>query len=268
MADKKKFEQPKVDSDTVAKLSKKLLEANAKLQEAEHERTLMLENISHDLRAPLTAIRSAIDYLKARDEKEGLTVSSKDLSDMLRLIDNRALTLEVLVQDLFYLTSIESGREELKLQRVPIGQFLEEYFFAAQIDERYSGRNLLLEIPEDDDSFVSIDIGKMSRVLDNLFTNARKYSEDGSDITLGMGRYGDNVRFFVRDTGAGIPKEEVSHIFERTYRVSKSRTPEGETSSGLGLSIVKSIVDQHGGRVWCESNLGEGSCFFVELPVV
>ena len=66
-------------------------------------------------------------YLKAKDEKEGLAVSSKDLSDMLRLIDNRALTLEVLVQDLFYLTSIESGREELKLQRVPIGQFLEEY---------------------------------------------------------------------------------------------------------------------------------------------
>lgn len=267
MADKRKFEQPAVDSNTVAELSKKLLEANAKLKEAELERKLMLENISHDLRAPLTAIRSAIDYLKARDEKEGLPASSKDLSDMLRLIDNRALTLEVLVQDLFYLTSLESGRDELKMQRIPIAQFLEEYFFAAQIDERYAQRNLLLEIPEDDDSFVSMDIGKMSRVLDNLFTNARKYSEDGSDITLGMERVGDCVRFFVRDTGLGIPEDEVAHIFDRTYRVSKSRTPAGETSSGLGLSIVKSIVDQHGGRVWCESNLGEGSCFFVELPV-
>ena len=85
MADKRRFEQPGVDSNTVAELSKKLLEANAKLQEAELERKIMLENISHDLRAPLTAIRSAIDYIKAKGE--GSAVSPEELADMIRLID-------------------------------------------------------------------------------------------------------------------------------------------------------------------------------------
>lgn len=267
MAEKRKFEQPSVDSSTVEQLSKKLLEANAKLKEAELERKLMLENISHDLRAPLTAIRSAIDYLKAKDEKEGLEKSAEELTDMLKLIDNRAQTLEVLVSDLYFLTSIESGRDELKLQKIPISQFLEEYFFAAQIDDRYEKRNLLLEIPEDDETLVSVDIGKMSRVLDNLFTNARKYSEDGADIALGMKKENDVVVFYVRDTGKGIPKEALERIFERTYRVSTARTPSGESSSGLGLSIVKSIVKQHGGRVFCDSIEGEGSCFYVELPI-
>ena len=264
MADKRKFEQPGVDSNTVAELSKKLLEANAKLQEAELERKLMLENISHDLRAPLTAIRSAIDYIKSKEEGSG--TSPEELGDMLRLIDNRAQTLEALVQDLYYLTCIENGRDELKLQRVPIAQFLEEYFFAAQIDDRYAKRNLICEIPEDYDKEVQIDVGKMSRVLDNLFTNARKYSEEGADIELGVDTKADTAVFYVRDTGIGIPEDAIEHIFDRTYRVSGARTPDRERSSGLGLSIVKSITAQHGGRIWCESTLGKGSCFYVELP--
>lgn len=264
MADKRRFEQPGVDSNTVAELSQKLLEANAKLQEAELERKLMLENISHDLRAPLTAIRSAIDYIKSR--KDGSDVSAQELSDMLKLIDNRAQTLEVLVHDLYYLTCIENGRDELKLQKVPLAQFLEEYFFAAQIDDRYAQRELMFSVPEDYDRDVMIDVGKMSRVLDNLFTNARKYSEAGAEIELGVDTNSDMAVFYVRDTGIGIPKDAIEHIFDRTFRVSGARTPGGESSSGLGLSIVKSIVAQHEGRIWCESTLGSGSCFFVELP--
>ncbi|MBQ6587535.1 MAG: hypothetical protein IJI01_02520 [Butyrivibrio sp.] len=265
MADKRRFEQPGVDSNTVAELSKKLLEANAKLQEAELERKIMLENISHDLRAPLTAIRSAIDYIKAKGE--GSAVSPEELADMIRLIDNRAQTLEVLVQDLYYLTCLENGRDELKVQRIPLTQFLEEYFFAAQIDDRFAKRELVFSVPEDYDRDVMIDVGKMSRVLDNLFTNARKYSEDGAEIELGVDTTSDSAVFYVRDTGIGIPEDAIDHIFDRTYRVSGARTPGGESSSGLGLSIVKSIVGQHQGRIWCESTLGQGSCFYVELPV-
>ncbi len=264
MADKRKFEQPEVDSDTVAELSKKLLEANAKLQEAEIERRLMLENISHDLRAPLTAIRSAIDYINSK--KDESDVSSEELSDMLKLIDSRAQTLEILVHDLYYLTCIENGRDDLKLQNVPLTQFLEEYFFAAQIDDRYATKKLLFSVPEDYDRNVMIDVGKMNRVLDNLFTNAGKYSGDGAEIELGVDTTCNQAAFYVRDTGIGIPESAIEHIFDRTFRVSSARTPGGEASSGLGLSIVKSIVAQHGGRIWCKSVLGSGSCFWVELP--
>ena len=266
MAEKRKFKQPEVDSNTVAELSQKLLEANSKLQQAERERKLMLENISHDLRVPLTAIRSAIDYLNQKNADGELENNKDEMAQMLHLIDNRTRTLEVLIRDLYYLTCIENGNDELKLQKVPLAQFLEEYFFAAQIDDKYQARNLRCEIPDDYDAEVNVDVGKMSRVLDNLFTNARKYSEDGADIVLGVLSESDLATFYVKDTGKGIPDDAVEHIFDRTFRVSGARTPDGESSSGLGLSIVKGIVTQHGGKVWCESRLGEGSCFYIELP--
>ncbi len=267
MTGKKEFEHPNVDSDTVAELSKKLLDANKKLQQAEAERKLMLENISHDLRAPLTAIRSTIDYLNDKNKDGHIELPKEELSDLLGLLDFRTRTLEVLIQDLYYLTCIESGRDTLKTIRVPLGQFLEEYFFAVSMDERYSKRNLVLEVPEDIEAEVMIDPDKMSRVLDNLFTNARKYSDEGADIALGLKEDDGKACIYVRDTGFGMPSEAVPYIFDRTYRIAGARTPTKEASSGLGLSIVKSVVEQHGGRVYCESSLGKGSCFYVELPI-
>ena len=266
MNSKKKFEQPSVASNTVAELSAKLIEANKKLQDAEQERTIMLENISHDLRAPLTAIRSTIDYMKQKSECDKLDISEDEIRAMINLLDVRAKTLEVLVHEFYYLTCIESGRDDLSLQEVPLAQFLEEYFFAAEIDDKYDGKNLNLDVPENMDALVRIDTAKMSRVLDNLFTNARKYSGDGATITLGAFEKDDSVCFYVRDTGYGIPKESLDHIFKRTYRVSDSRTPAQEASSGLGLTIVKSIVEQHGGTIMCESEYGEGSVFTVSIP--
>jgi signal transduction histidine kinase len=267
MNNKKKFEQPEVASNTVAVLSAKLLEANKKLQQAERERTLMIENISHDLRAPLTAIRSTVDYMLEVNRQEG-SIPRKEQEAMLSLLDVRTRTLEVLVNDLYYMTCLESGREELKLSKVPLIQFLEEYFFAAEIDEKYEEYLLKLEADEDLEVCVNIDVAKFSRVLDNLFTNARKYSKEGSEITLGAGAEGGKAFFYVKDNGQGIPEEALPYIFDRTYRVSGARTPSKESSSGLGLAIAKSIVEQHGGKITCESTLEEGSCFRVELPAL
>lgn len=267
MNNKKKFQQPEVSSNTVAVLSAKLLEANKKLQTAERERTLMIENISHDLRAPLTAIRSTVDYMMEKNRVGG-QVSEDERKAMLSLLDARTRTLEVLVNDLYYLTSIESGREELKTEKLPLAQFLEEYFFAAEIDDKYENYVLKLDVPEDMDALVAIDVAKFSRVLDNLFTNARKYSDEGAEIVLGAGRENDRAFFYVKDNGQGIPKEAIPYIFDRTYRVSGARTPSKESSSGLGLSIAKSIVEQHGGTISCDSEISKGSCFRVELPIV
>ncbi|WP_035784586.1 sensor histidine kinase [Butyrivibrio sp. MC2021] len=267
MNTKKKFQQPVVASDTVADLSAKLLEANKKLQIAERERTLMLENISHDLRAPLTAIRSTVDYMKEKSKDGVLNFPDEERKAMLNLLDARTRTLEALISDLYYMTCIESGREEFNLNKVPLSQFLEEYFFAAELDEKYDNYKLVLEVPEDLDVIVNIDVAKLSRVLDNLFINARKYSDEGSTIALGAGVDGENVFFYVKDNGQGIPKESLPYIFDRTYRVSGARTPSKETSSGLGLSIVKTIVENHGGSVECRSELGKGSTFTVTIPV-
>ena len=268
MTTKKAFCQPVVDSDTVAELSKKLLEANNELKKAETERKAMLENISHDLRAPLTAIRSTIDYLVQRNSEEGINLGKEEMNAYLKLLDNRTKTMEVLIQDLFLLTCLENGREDFQFENIPFVQFLEEYFFAVEIDEKYKDYNLVLDIDEEIDAFINADVGKLSRVLDNLFSNARKYSATGSTITLGGYIDGENAVFYVKDNGYGIPQDAIPFVFDRTFRVSDSRTPEKENSNGLGLSIASSIVENHNGKISCDSKEGDGSIFTVKLPLV
>lgn len=278
--ERKKYSEPGVD--VIEELTAKLIVANRELKESEEARSRMLENISHDLRAPITAIRNSIDYLKDVDSLQ--KIDPKELAQILNLLDLRTKTLEVLIQDLYYLTSLDGDMNALERIEVPIGQFLEEYYFAAQMDLRYKDRTLKLEVPEDFSPIVSIDVSKMTRVLDNLFSNALKYSDIGCHIILGAYKvtdemkkdYDENLKqknlvaFYVRDNGMGIAKEDVSKIFDRLYRVSKSRTPgEKEVSgNGLGLAIVKSIVTKHHGSIYCESELGCGCTFTVLLEVV
>lgn len=267
MNGKKTFEQPIVAENTIEELSRKLLKANEELKKAENSRKMMLENISHDLRAPLTAIRSTIDYFKHKSYEEKLSLSIDEMNYLLSVLDVRTKTLEVLINDLYYLTVLESNQNVFDFVKIPLGQFLEEYFFSLEIDERYVDYVLRLDFPENFEVTVNIDVAKMSRVLDNLFTNARKYSDLGTTITLGAMPKEEMVCFYVKDNGRGIPKDAIQYIFERTYRVSESRTPDKEAGSGLGLSIAKTIVIRHGGNISCVSKEGEGSCFFVDLPM-
>lgn len=268
MSDKRIFEEPYVASDTVAELSKRLLEANNNLKKAETERKMMLENVSHDLRAPLTAIRSTVDYLKQHFENGAEKLSNDEIKSYLKLLDNRTKTLEVLIQDLFFMTCLESGREEFKFEKVPLSQFLEELFFATQMDERFEKYNLILDVPDNLGVCINADVAKLSRVLDNLFNNARKYSEEGTSITLGAYVKDDKAFFYVKDNGYGIPQDALPYIFDRTFRATDSRTPENESGHGLGLAIAKSIVKAHGGKIFCDSNEGIGSLFTVELPMI
>ncbi len=268
MDNKKEFEQPSVVSDTVAELSKKLIEVNKKLKDSENERTKMIENISHDLRAPLTAIRSTVDYLMQKSHGQQIDITSEEIRSMLRLMDRRVRALETMVHDLYLLTCIDSGREEFKFKEIPFFQFLEEYYFSVEMDDKYEGYELVMDIPEDIDTLVKLDPEKMSRVLDNLFTNARKYSAVGSRITLGASQNGDMLSFYVEDTGSGIPEDAIPYVFDRTYRVSGARTPSEDSGSGLGLAISKSVVTAHDGEIKCESTLGKGSKFTVYLPKI
>lgn len=267
METKKKFEQPHVDSNTVVELSKKLIEANNKLKTVQDERKILLENISHDLRAPLTAIRSTIDYMNQKGNGDYSVISSDEMSKMMNLLDSRVRALEVLINDLYYLTSIENSSSENNFDVVPLGQFLEEYFFSVEIDEKYKDNELILDVPEELNAFVRIDTVKMNRVLDNLFTNAMKYSAKGSSIELGAFLNGNNACVFVKDNGNGISEEDLPHIFERSFRASDSRTPIKEEGNGFGLAIAKAIVEQQGGKIYCKSVFEEGSTFYIELPI-
>lgn len=261
--EKNLFQAPNIESETIEKLTKQLMIANNELQRMQKERGEMLANISHDLRAPITAIRSAIDVLLQDTEP-----SAKELASTLHIIDRRTKTLENMIQDMYYLFCVEDVSKDLAFETVNAAAFFEEYFFDAIVDTRYNEHNMNLDIADDLICTINIDLQKMVRVLDNLFTNAAKYSPAGTDITLKVTFHedGHNLLVEVIDNGVGIPEDALARIFNRTYTVSSSRTPNSDTGSGLGLSIVKAIVERHHGSINCTSKEGEGCCFSFTLP--
>ncbi len=272
MKKKNQFSKPQLESETIESLSSKLLAAtvelknvNQRLLQVKKEREEMLSNIFHDLRAPITAIRSALDYLGKND-----TLSLEDIKSTIVLIDRRTKTLEDLIQDMYYLFCVEDNSKELNFETVNAGLFLEEYFYDALADIRYDSHDMRLKLPDSLNCQIKIDIQKFVRVLDNLFTNAAKYTQSDSCITLSAALVYDcsSLQISVSDNGPGIPEDALPHIFNRTYTVSSARTPGSEGGSGLGLSIVKAIVERHGGNVICESIKEKGCCFTILLPVV
>lgn len=261
--EKNQFQAPDIESETIEKLTAQLLVANTELQRMQKERSEMLANISHDLRAPITAIRSAVDVLLSSDH-----TSPEDLSSTLQIIDRRTKTLENMIQDMYYLFCVEDTSRELEFTTLHAASILEEYFFDAIIDARYENHDMQLDLPEDMNCFIRVDTQKLIRVLDNLFTNAAKYTPEGSTITLKAREQENRLIISVIDTGDGISPEAVEKLFQRTYTVSKARTPGGATGSGLGLAIVKAIMERFDGSVSCESTLGKGTTFTLMLPLI
>ena len=266
---KQTFIKPSVQEDQINILTQKLLETTAQLSEAnnrltriEKERTEMLSNISHDLRAPMTAIRSAIDLLLSEQED-----MSADHYSTVSLIDRRLFTMESLIQDMFYLFKVEDSSRPLEFKQVPAGPFLEEFFYDAIIDARYDDHEMILDIPENMDCQINVDVQKLVRVLDNLLTNAAKYSGTGTTITLDASCDDSHLMVEVSDNGIGIPAASIPYIFTRTYTVSSARTPGDTSGSGLGLAIVKAIVERHEGTVECISEKGKGCTFRITLPL-
>ena len=265
----KEFQSPNLESKNVEELTIQLMDAHTKLQTLQKEREMMLANISHDLRAPITAIRSAVDLALSTNAP-----SEEEIQKTLNLIDKRTAVLEDLINDMYYLFCVEDISRPLITQPVDACTFLEEYFYDATIDSRYDAFDMQLDVPTDLNCTINIEPPKIVRVLDNLMTNSAKYAgEKASYIRLSAGTNKEkstdtrhNLIISVSDNGCGIAPEALPHIFTRTYTVSNARTPGSVSGSGLGLSIARAIVERHGGTICAESTLGKGTTFTVSLP--
>lgn len=265
MEQRKKFQEPELN---VKELSAELVIANLRLKEAheqlkrsEEARSEMFANISHDLRSPITVIKNAVELLL---EKNDLTKESA--TPLLLLMNQRIDLLEKMINDIFLLVTLDNHCIQMEYTSVPLGFFLEDYFFSCQAESKYQNRNLKLEVPENISGNVLVDPKHLTRVLDNLFNNALKYSNSGDRITLGAYLKGANFIIYVKDTGIGISPENIERIFERCFTAKKARTPD-ISSSGLGLYITKSILSYFHGDIWCESTPNVGSCFSFCIPL-
>ena len=265
--EKRRYVKPQTISreeleNALLQANEELSQANAKLKAQERQRAELFRNLSHDLRAPMTALVSTVGLLR---EKRDL--GEKEYFELVDLMSRRLKNLNGILDEIFLLGQMENPDIHLDLETIDAASLLEEFYFSCDADVKYVKRHLELDLPEDLSCRVSVDPQKIVRVLDNLFTNALRYSGDGDSITLGARRWDDKLRIWVRDTGAGILPEDLPHVFERSYRADRSRTP-GDGGHGLGLAIAKSIMDRHDGSIWCESVPEEGSTFTLELPIL
>ena len=215
-----------------------------------------LADVSHELRTPLTVIKGNVDLMRHMNQ-----VDKESLDN----IEDEADRLTRLVGDLLLEAQAESGKLPLHFAPVEMDTLLLEVFKEMRILARERVR---LKLPEIDQVMIKGDRDRLKQVLINLIANAIKYTPQGGEVFLSLGKVGNNARLIVRDTGLGIPAEDLPHIFERFYRAEKSRTRSKVGGFGLGLSIAYWIVNHHGGQIEVDSVEGKGTTFCIYLPML
>ena len=215
-----------------------------------------LADVSHELRTPLTAIKGNVDLMRHMKQFD---------AESLTTIDQGAGRLTRLVGGVLMLAQAESGNLPLNFQPVELDLLVTEVFQEMHI---ITGGKVRIHLNEIDQLQVNGDRDRLKQVLINLVANAIQYTPQDGDVFLGLARVSDQARIICRDTGPGIPTEDLPHIFERFYRAEKSRTRGKTTGFGLGLSITKWIVEHHKGRIEVTSREGEGTTFAIWLPLL
>ncbi|MBL8078153.1 MAG: PAS domain-containing protein [Anaerolineales bacterium] len=218
-----------------------------------------ISNVSHELRTPLASLKALTETLQngaITDPEAG----PRFLSRIITEVD----ALTQMAQELLDLSRIESGQVELNIAPLSPKSLLLSAADRMKLQAERAGLKLSVNCADGLHN-VRADKARLEQVLVNMIHNAVKFTKPGGEITLEAEAGSGGARFAVRDTGAGIPSESLTRIFERFYRVDRSRTGSG---TGLGLSISKHIVEAHSGRIWAESEEGRGSTFYFTIPFV
>jgi len=228
------------------------------LRNLQTTRRELIGNISHELRTPLAGIKAMVETLR-----DGAVDDREAARDFLTRIDSEVDRLTQLVVELTELSRIETGKAELEKEPVDLNQLVEEVVIQlSPIAERQKvsiSKELFAELPT-----VSADKGRVRQVIANLVHNAIKFTAAGGRITVTSRVLEESVVVDISDTGTGIPKEELSRVFERFYKGDKARTGEG---TGMGLAIAKHVIEAHRGNIWVESEEDKGSTFSFSLPL-
>ena len=228
-----------------------------RIRQVETTRKEFVSNVSHELRSPLASVKAMVETLDG-----GALEEQQVARDFVRRIHGEIDRMSGMVEDLLDLARLESEQEALRLNPVDLKPLLEE--IKASFQEQADANEIGVDVTVPDVlPGVLGDEDRLRQVLANLLDNALKFTQKQGRVMLSANVEGQMVKVSVRDSGIGIPEEHLPHIFERFYKVDRSRRDHG---SGLGLSIVKYIVQAHGGEVGVESREGEGSTFSFTVP--
>ena len=230
-------------------------------EQNERDRREFVSNVSHELRTPLTSMRSYIETLS-----EGAWQDQEMAPRFLKITLDETDRMIRMINDLLDLSRMDNGNLKLNIEMVNFNElvnFVLDRFdvIIANSEKKYRIVREFTQRP----LFVEVDTDRMIQVIDNIMNNAIKYSPDGGKITVRLMETHNNVILSITDQGLGIPKKDISRIFERFYRVDKARARK-QGGTGLGLAISKEVVKALGGTIWATSVENYGSTFYISLP--
>lgn len=251
----RKISRPVIEINESAKeLDETLADVSVELQKSEALKRELLANVSHDLRTPLTMITA---YSEAMRDLPG-----ENSPENVQVIIDEANHLNALVNDLLDLSKHQAGVQKLTKERFSLTKLVGETLERYQKLREQEGYKITFEAPEE--AFVEADRMKISQVVYNLINNAVNYTGPDKKIQIVQAVEGDFVTLSVRDSGEGIPEEQLGLVWERYYKLDKTHK-RAAVGTGLGLSIVKNILDMHGAQYGVQSKVGEGSVFWFRL---
>lgn len=250
----------------ISEINRDLVLTNKRLLEGEVARKNVLSNVSHDLRTPITAIRGYAELLLSAQDTLSLEQRNSYLSNIVR----RSEQMERIVSDIMELTRMESSDSDFHFTSVSIAEMLDELVVMYSMDLEDTDKHLSLDLPSRDSLIVRADPAKLSRIFENLISNAINYTNPQAEIKISAWRSGDvshiatqKIHVTVEDNGIGIPEQDLPRIFDRFYRAHNSGV--NIKGTGLGLAIVKLICDKHDAEINVTSTLGEGTKFEIVM---
>lgn len=236
-------------------------------QKEEKERKEFVSNVSHELRTPLTSVKSYVEALS-----DGAWQDKEIAPQFLKVVQDETERMIRMINDLLSLSRMDAGTTKLNLEYVNINELfnyiLNRFDMIIKKEEDPKKKKYTIErFFTKKDLWVEIDTDKFTQVIDNIMNNAIKYSPDGGVITARLLETHNHVIMSISDQGLGIPRKDLSHIFDRFFRVDKARSRK-QGGTGLGLAISKEVVNMLGGQIWVDSVEGKGSTFYISLPYV
>jgi two-component system, OmpR family, sensor histidine kinase KdpD len=241
-------------SEFASRLQKNALAAQT-LRASEKLHTALLNSISHDLRTPLVAITGSLSSLATNSD----AYTAAEKKELIRLAYEKSVLLNTFVGELLDMSRIEAGSLRLNLHPCDIREIIS--IAVGRVKDKIGHRTIERKISQHVDE-IEVDIVLMAKVITNLLDNAVKFSANDSSIVITASHCNGLIRISVADQGMGIPPNELPHVFDKFYQVTRAQKLPG---TGLGLAICKGLVEAHGGKIWLESQPGQGTRAFIEL---
>ena len=245
------------NDDEIGALQKKLNKMAEHLTEIENMRKSLVQNVSHDLRTPLTSLKGYIEMVTDPD------FTKEEKEKAINVIKSEVERMESMLDELSKLSAIDSKKYEINCKRMDLGSAIENAVNLMKMDAK--SKNLYLKTDIENDVYINGDEKRIREIIINLLSNAIKFTKQGG-IVVSVHKEKNAAIISVKDTGKGIKEEDLSKIFDRFFRGDKSR-PKTKGGLGVGLTIVKELVEAMNGKITVKSKVGEGSEFIVTFPL-